>query len=392
MKRHHIISIVFATILASFAVACGTDGGEEEVYRVGVLESLTGIGETYGTVANHAKQLAVDEINAAGGVDGKKLELVVEDSKCNAQDAITAYNKLTDVENLKIILGTSCSGAMLGVAPIAEKDKNILFSALAVHPDIANAGDYIFRTAINGNKTGTGVGNLIADEGMETLATISESTDYAEGARLTTTEQFKKRGGQVLAEERFPSDTTDFRTPLTKLLDTNPDAIFVAAQAEFSGGTAIKQLRELGYEGPIYSEVVTLGSTALEVAGDAATGTKGVIPYLDNESANSKAKKLFADFRERYEYVTLAWFLASAYDDVHIAAECLKQTKDDQDANAFRDCMYDITWDGALGDGYGFDELGEVTGLAPAVVEVLPLGDRNEDNQGLQKIAEATTD
>ena len=99
---------------------------------------------------------------------------------------------------------------------------------------------------------------------METLATISESTDYAEGARLTTTEQFKKRGGQVLAEERFPSDTTDFRTPLTKLLDTNPDAIFVAAQAEFSGGTAIKQLRELGYEGPIYSEVVTLGSTALE--------------------------------------------------------------------------------------------------------------------------------
>ena len=114
MKRHHIISIVFATILASFAVACGTDGGEEEVYRVGVLESLTGIGETYGTVANHAKQLAVDEINAAGGIDGKKLELVVEDSKCNAQDAITAYNKLTDVENLKIILGTSCSGADVG--------------------------------------------------------------------------------------------------------------------------------------------------------------------------------------------------------------------------------------------------------------------------------------
>ena len=365
---------------------------EEEVYRVGVLESLTGLGETYGTVANQAKQLAMDEINAAGGIDGRKLELVVEDSKCNAQDAITAYNKLTDMENLKIILGPSCSSAMLGVAPLAEEDGTILFSGSATNPDIANAGDYIFRTSINRAKIGIGAGNLIADDGHKTLATLSESTDYAEGARLATAEQFKRRGGQILAEERYPSDTTDFRTPLTKLLGTNPDAIFVAAPTEFSGGTAIKQLRELGYEGPIYSEVVAVGTTALEIAGDAATGTKVVISHLDSESANSKAKKLLADFRERYDYVMLAWYLASAYDDVYIAAECLRRTKDDQDANGFRDCLYDITWNGALGDGYGFDELGEVTGLVPAVVEVLPTRERNGDNLGLRKIGDAIID
>ena len=78
---------------------------EPETYRIGVMEALTGPGETYGTVANQAKQLAVDEINAAGGINGTPLELVVEDSKCNAPDAITAYNKLTDVDNIKIILG-----------------------------------------------------------------------------------------------------------------------------------------------------------------------------------------------------------------------------------------------------------------------------------------------
>ena len=392
MNRYRAISVLMLAVFASFAVACGGDGGEEEVYRIGVLESLTGIGETYGTVANHAKQLAMDEINAAGGIDGKKLELVVEDSKCNAQDAITAYNKLTDVENIKIILGTSCSGAMLGVAPIAEKDKNILFSALAVHPDIAQAGDYIFRTAINGRKMGVGAGNLIADEGHTSLATLSESTDYAEGARFTTAEQFKKRGGQISAEERFPSDTTDFRTPLTKMLDTDPDAIFIAAQAEFSGGTAIKQLRELGYDGPIYAEVVSVGSTALEVAGDAADGVKAVISHLDSSSANSKARELLANFRERYEYITLNFFLASAYDDVYITAECLKQTGDDQDADGFRDCLYGLTWNGTIGDSYGFDELGDVAGLSPAVVEVLPLGERTEDNQGLRKTGEATID
>ena len=85
------------------------------------MESLTGPGETYGTVSNQAKQLAVDEINAAGGVNGRMLELIVEDSKCSAQDAITAYRKLTDVDGVKIILGTSCSGAMLGRSAPGQK-------------------------------------------------------------------------------------------------------------------------------------------------------------------------------------------------------------------------------------------------------------------------------
>ncbi len=98
------------------------------------MESLTGPGETYGTVAIQSKTIAVEDINAAGGIDGRPLELVVEDSKCGAQDAINAYNKLTDVDGVRIILGTSCSGAMLGVAPLAERDGVILFSGLGLEP------------------------------------------------------------------------------------------------------------------------------------------------------------------------------------------------------------------------------------------------------------------
>ena len=104
------------------------------------MESVTGPGEIYGTVAVQSKQMAVDEINAAGGINGRMLELVVEDSKCHAQDAITAYTKLTDVYGVKIILGTTCSGAMFAAAPLAEKDGVILFSGSASNPDIAEAG------------------------------------------------------------------------------------------------------------------------------------------------------------------------------------------------------------------------------------------------------------
>ena len=376
-------------VLVLAAAACRDDAGEEDAFKIGVMESATGPGETYGRVAVQAKQMAVAEINAAGGINGRMLKLVVEDSKCNAQDAITAYNKLTDVDGVKIILGTSCSGAMLGAAPLAEADGVVLFSGLATNPDIAEAGDYIFRTAMSDAQLGIDTGNELWADGVRRLATMTESTDYAEGVRRTTVEQFTKLGGEVVGEERYASDVTDFRSQLTKLIGENPDAIHVAAQSEFAGGTIVKQLRELGYEGQLYSEVVPVGATALEIAGEAATGLKAVTADLD--PANQKASDVLSNFRGQYGYVTLAWYLGSAYDDVHIAAACLEKTGDDQDADGFRDCLYDISWSGAIGDDYSFDDKGEVVGLSNVVVEVLPVAERNESNQGYKVLGGAPT-
>ena len=374
-SRELILAFALAPVLAATMACASGDGGQQAVpFRVGVLESLTGPGETYGTVAERAKQMAADEINAAGGINGRILELVVEDSKCGAQDAITAYNKLTDVDGMKIILGTSCSGAMLGVAPLAEADGVVLFSGLASNPDIGNAGDYIFRTQISDIQVGIGTGNVLWEDGIRDLATITEATDYAEGVRRTTVSQFEKRGGRIVAGERYTSDATDFRSQLGKLFAANPDALHLAPQSEFSAGAIIKQAREVGYKGPIYAETVSLGTTALEVAGDAATGMKAITADLD--PGNAKAQEVLANFRERHNYISLPWHLGSAYDDVYITAECLRQTNDDQDADAFRDCLYGITWSGALGDNYSFDADGEVVGLSRVVVEVLPTAER----------------
>ena len=380
-----VLGLLLTTLLVT--VACGDDS--DDVYKIGVMESVTGPGDTYGNVAVQAKQMAVGEINEAGGINGRMLKLVVEDSKCSAQDAIIAYNKLTDVDGVKIILGTSCSGAMLGAAPLAEAEGVILFSGLATNPDIANAGDYIFRTSMSDAQLGIDTGNVLWADGMRTLATISEETDYAEGVRRTSVEQFMRRGGQVVAEERYGSDVTDFRTALTKLFNANPDALHIAAQAEASGGNIVKQARELGYQGPIYSEIVPVGTTALEVAGEAATGLKAIIADLD--PANAKASEVLANFRERYGYVTLPWYLGSAYDDVYITAECLKETGDDQDADGFRDCLYGITFSGTIGDNYSFDGNGEVVGLSNLVVEVLPVSERTAENQGYRVLGGAPT-
>ena len=379
------VTLGLLAAVASILVACGEDAADATPYRIGVMESLTGAGETYGTVAHQAKVMAVDEINAAGGVDGRRLELVVEDSKCNAQDAISAYNKLTDVNGVKIILGTSCSGAMLGVAPLAEADGVILFSGMASNPDIADAGDYIFRTQISDIEVGIRTGDALWADGIRTLATITEETDYAEGVRRTTVARFEENGGTVVASERFGSDVTDFRSQLTKLFEANPDALHLAPQAEFAAGTIIKQARELGYAGPIYGDTISVGTTSLEIAGDAATGMKAVTAAPDPN--NAKAQSVLADFRQRYDYITLPWHLGSTYDTVYIAAECLSQTGDDQDADGFRDCLYDITWSGALGDDYSFDADGEVVGLSRVVVEVLPVAERTKDNYGYRVLS-----
>ena len=374
------LTLLLVLSLTSLACGDGEDPADDAPFRVGVMDSVTGPGETYGNVAVRAKQMAADEINAAGGINGRPLELVVEDSKCSAQDAIVAYNKLTDVDDIKIILGTSCSGAMLGVAPLAEADGIILFSGLASNADIADAGDYIFRTQISDLEVGINTGNVLWADGIRRLATITEETDYAEGVRRNSVAQFEKNGGEVVATERFSSDITDFRSQLTKLMAANPDALHISPQAEFTAGTIIKQARELGYEGPIYGETVSVGTTALEIAGDAATGMKAITNAPDPN--NPKAQEVLANFRQRYDYVTLPWHLGSAYDDVYITAECLKQTGDDQDADGFRDCLYGITWSGAIGYDYSFDENGEVVGLSRAVVEVLPVSERTEENYG----------
>ena len=361
-----------------------------ETYRVGVLASLTGPGESYGTVTSQAIQMAADEINMVGGIGGVPLELIVEDSKCNAQDAIVGYRKLTQVDGVKIILGTSCSGAMLGITSLAERDQVILFSGVATNPTIRHAGDYIFRTSMSDLKMGIGVGNLLVKDGYTTLATINESTDYAEVAKEAVTAQFLRLGGKVVGEERYSNDEIDFRAQIAKLITFDPQAIYVAAQSEFSGGTVIKQLRELGYKGALYANVVSYGTTALDIAGDAATGLRSVTATITED--NEVAQSVLTSFRARYGYVTLPWHLSSVYDDVYITAECLSLVKNDQDTSAFKDCLYEQVYTGAIGKNYSFDSDGEVVGVPYQVIQILSTNERTEDNFGYLSVEQANVE
>ena len=397
MRLNSRIRVALICMSALLVLACGEASApdpaaeravapptSEPPFVIGALDSLTGVGESYGVPLSRSKLLAVEEINAAGGINGRMLKLVIEDSKCTSTDAIAAYQRLTDVEGIKIVLGATCSGATLGVAPLAEKDGVIVLSPSSTSPDITHAGDYVFRTAISSEKAGTDVGNLLWADGVRTIVTISEATDYAEGSRRAAVAQFEQLGGTVAAAESYPSDAIDFRSQLSKLLRVEADAMFLAAQGEISGGTIIKQARELGYDGPIYSEVVPTGPNALEIAGERATGLKAIVP--DPELNTRTGRDFLASFNERHGVAPWPWYQGSAYDGVYIAAECLRQTNDDQDAEGFRDCLHDLTWSGAIGDDYSFDENGDVTGISHVLIEVLPVAERTEENLGYRVV------
>lgn len=387
LRRRPIMTAtaLLLTVLMAAAVSCGGDAGRP--FRIGVMDSLTGAGASYGNAIWQAKQMAAAEINAAGGINGRMLELVVADSRCSAESAIAGYRRLTDDEGVKIILGTSCSDAMRAAAPLAQADGVVMLSASATHPDIARIGDYIFRTALNSRQVGIDTGNAIWADGVRNLATISENTDYAEGLRQVTTARFEELGGNIAAAERFESGVDDFKPLLESLLAANPDALHIAPQSEQSGGGIIRDARAVGYEGPIYTEVVAMGLESLGIAGDAAVGVKAVMVALGPEHA--KAQEVAANFAERYGYAPLPWFISSGYDGVYLAAECLRQTGDDQDAAGFRDCLRGITWSGAISARYGFDADGEIVGLSTAIVEPLPVAERTPANHGFRILGPA---
>lgn len=385
MMRRPILAMTALLILASVAIACGSD--TDRPFRIGVMDALTGAGATYGNDIWRAKQMAAAEINAAGGINGRMLELAVADSMCRADRARDGYARLTDTDGVKIILGTSCSDAMLAAAPLAQADGVVMLSASATHPDIAQIGDYIFRTALNSRQVGIATGNAMWADGVRNLAMITENRDYAEGLRQVTAARFAELGGTVATAQSFESGVADFKPLLATLLAANPDALHIAPQSENSGGGIIRDARALGYDGPIYTEVVAMGSESLRIAGDAAVGVKAIMVALGPD--NAKAQAVAADFAERYGYAPLPWFISSGYDGVYLAAECLGQTGDDQDAAGFRDCLRGITWSGAVSDNYGFDADGEIVGLSTSLVEPLPVAERTPANHGFRILGPA---
>ena len=191
-------------VVAVVAVGYFVSKGPSEPVSTEPIKIGFGDAATYGVDEKNATALAVEEINNAGGIKGRSLEVIYEDGKCSGKDAATAAQKLINIDGVKIILGGACSGETLSIAPIAEQNKIIIFSAFSSSPDITKAGDYIFRNSPSDLDVAKGYAQFIVSRGgYKNIAIISENTDYAGGVKKVFNEEIARLGGKIVADEVF---------------------------------------------------------------------------------------------------------------------------------------------------------------------------------------------
>ena len=312
------------------------------------MAPLTGDGAAYGLPIQKAIKIAIDEVNAKGGVNGKKLEPIYEDSKCNPKDGNAAAQKLVSVDNVKVIIGGVCSGETLGASPITEANKVLMISPSATSPDITKAGDFVFRVAPSDAYAGVVASDYAFNElNTRKAAIISENTDYAQGLRRVFSENFVKLGGEIVADETYNTEDTDFRTQVTKVKAAAPNVIYIVPQSPPKGILLIKQIGEAGIKAQLVTAEVLIGRNIVAENGEALEGLIGIEQKFDEKGP--KAAALLAKYKQQTnEEAPFPGYMAGAYDIVYLLADGI--AKNGYDSEALKNYFYAVAdYNGAVG-------------------------------------------
>ncbi|MBS3127768.1 penicillin-binding protein activator [Candidatus Woesearchaeota archaeon] len=334
IKKVFAIGCIFLILL--FSAGCGKQKiTQEETITVGFISPLTGDVANYGESARGGVELALEEINAQG-INGKKMNVIYEDGRCNAKDATLAAQKLINQNGVYVIMGGVCSSETLAAAPLAEEAQVVLVSFASSSPDITNSGDYIFRTWPSDAGQGKKIAEKMIADGIKTVGIVHPNSDYNLALAKAFTESFEAQGGKVVLREMYEQDAKDFRTQLLKVKAAQVEAMYIIPYGE--GGLVMKQAREQGISVPLYASE-TVGTP--EVVADAGGAAEGVIyatPAFDAESSSAKVflEKYVSKYGKEPSFGVVA---ATAYDTAHLVADALRTG---EDANAVKQYLYNV--------------------------------------------------
>lgn len=367
--------LAFSLIFSLFITSCvqkGTEtnsGATGDTVKVGVFVDLTGQTSSFGQSTKNGIELAVEEINKAGGVNGKQIQLIVEDDQGRPEQAKTVVQKLISQDKVQAVLGEVASTNSLAAAPVAQEAKIPMITPSSTNPKVTEVGDYIFRVCFidpfQGAVMAKFAGNTLKAKSAAIFGDVQ--SDYSKGLTQFFKEEFSKQGGKVVAEESYTQTDQDFKSQLTKIRDLNPDVLYVPGYYGQVGIIA-KQARELGMQMPILGgdgwdspELWKLGGASLQNS------------YISNHySADNPAPEI-QNFIKAYQakFGTVPDSLAAlAYDAAKVLADSLKRAGS-ADATKLRDAIAATqNFDGVTGKISINDERNAVK---PAVVlELMP--------------------
>lgn len=317
MKKIKLMSMMVALLMmASFVVGCGADtntngdsneasnGGssEADTIKVGLNYELSGNVASYGTDLSDGVEMALEEINAAGGLLGKQIEVIKMDNTSDSAEAANISTRLITRENVVTILGPATSGNTKGAIPPANQNGIPLVSASATADDVTvdsngNVREYIFKTCFSDSYQGITMANFAFDDlGKTNAAILFENTsDYSIGITENFKELFTDLGASIVAEEAYQSKETDFRAVLTNIKAANPDVLLVPGYYE-EVGLIIRQARELGINVPVLGGDGYDSPNIVELAGEEALND---VYYSNHYSPMDTSPEVVA-FREAF--------------------------------------------------------------------------------------------
>jgi branched-chain amino acid transport system substrate-binding protein len=318
----------FSAALAAVFVftGCKPSGSSAgDTIKVGEFASLTGKDATFGISSHEGTLMAIEEINAAGGVLGKKLELLTEDTQCKAGESATVVNKLVSRDNVIAILGEVASSRSLEAAPICQQNKIPMISPSSTNPDVTKTGDYIFRVCFIDPFQGTVMANFATKtlKAKRVAVFTDVKSDYSKGLAKFFKEQFKANGGEIISELDYNGGDKDFKAQLTSIKAANPDGVFVPGYYTEAALICV-QAKQLGLMAPLFGGDGWESEKLTEIGGEAVEGNYFSTHYSP-EVATDVSKKFVENFGKRWPGQKLDALAACGYDSALVLADAIKR-------------------------------------------------------------------
>ena len=303
--------------------ASGSDATGGEIL-VGEYGSLTGAEATFGQSTHNAIMLAVDEINAAGGVAGRKIKVLTEDDQSKAEEAANAVTKLISQNQVVAVLGEVASSNSLAAAPICQSNKVPMITPSSTNPTVTEKGDYIFRMCFLDSYQGQSMARYIAqDLKMKNAAVlIDNKSDYSTGLAKFFSDAFVAAGGKIVATQSYAKGDSDFRAQLTAIKAARPEVIFVPGYYNDIGQIAI-QARDLGMQMPLAGGDGWESPKLIEIGGKALEGCFYSNHYFAADPA-PQVRDFVQKYKDRYGATPDA-LAALAYDTARVLADAIKR-------------------------------------------------------------------
>lgn len=347
-----------SAFLTSAAAALAMAGGSAlaEPVKIGFNVPLTGFAAADGKSALNGAELAVEQANAAGGIKGDKIELVVYDDQASPKESVPIAQKLIEKDQVVLAISGSYSGSTRAAAGIFQESGVPYISAYAVHPDITRAGDYVFRTSFVGQVQGRAGAKLIGEMlGKKKVALITLKNDFGKSLAAGFREAAGKYGVEIVAEYEYGIKDRQFGPIVSKVKSDRPEAIYASGYF-FTAGPLVSQLRAAGIKVPVIGQEGYDSQKFIEIAGAAAEGTI-ITTSLDRDSSAAETKAFIAAF-ERKAGHKVDMVAASAHTAVKVAVAALKAAGS-SDRAAVRDAIAKTKVEASTGR-ISFNGLGEV--------------------------------